>query len=331
MRDLERRYRQLLRAYPASYRRTRSAEIVGTYLDLAGPDRHWPSILDVADVLAGGVRERLRAVGAADLIPGLHLAAVLSYITATALAGFWTAAEVVTTSGKWGSPAFGAFATTGIVIWACWLLAAVVHVLAPAPWARIAIGLALLLTAAVVPVAALFDLPRPYMFVLLPQAALGLLALAIPSHTARRHRLIPLATAPAAALIAVGALSGKSAWFYRFSYGAAILPEAGAVLLLTAMLAAAVLSLRGDARGLWALLVLLTPVGLLALHPLTENIAPVVGAGHADFRVITGTAAAIFILGGMTLAAALAIRARSSATAGLPAFSVHDRCPTCGK
>ncbi|PSK63101.1 hypothetical protein B0E53_04970 [Micromonospora sp. MH33] len=331
MRDLERRYRQLLRAYPADYRQARGAEIVGTYLDLAGPDRRWPSILDVADVLAGGVRERLRAAGAADLIPGLHLAAVLSYITATALAGFWAAAEVVTTAGKWGSPAFGPFATTGIVVWACWLLAAVVHVLAPSAWARIAIGLALLLTAIVVPVAALFNLPRPYLLVLLPQAALGVLALAIPAHTARRNRLIPLAIAPGAALIAVGVLSGKSAWFYRFSYGAAILPEAGAVLLLTAMLAAAVLSLRGDARGLWALLVLLTPVGLLALYPLTENIAPVVGAGYADFRVITGTAAGLLILGGMTLAAALAIRARSSATADTPTNSVHDRCPTCGK
>ncbi len=97
------------------------------------------------------------------------------------------------------------------------------------------------------------------------------------------------------------------------------------------MLAAAVLSLRGDARGLWALLVLLTPVGLLPLDPLTENIAPVVGAGYADFRVSAGTAVAMFILGGMTLAAALAIRARSSATAGIPAISVHGRCPTCGK
>ncbi|MEU5949609.1 hypothetical protein ABZ793_29185 [Micromonospora sp. NPDC047465] len=331
MRDLERRYRRLLRAYPAGYRQARSAEIVGTYLDLAGTDRRWPSILDVADVLAGGGRERLRAAGAADLIPGVRLAAFLSYITATALAGFWAAAEVVTTSGAWGSPAFGPFATTGIVVWASWLLAAVVHILAPARWARGAIGLALFLTVAVVPVAALADLPRPYMFVLLPQATLGLLALAIPSHTAQHHRLIPLAIAPAAALIAVGALSGRSSWFYRFSYGAAILPETGAVLLLTAMLAAAVLSLRGDARGLWALLVLLTPIGLLALYPLTENVAPVVGAGYADYRVITGTTAATFILGGMTLAAALAIRARSSATASIPTISVHDRCPTCGK
>ncbi|MET8548934.1 hypothetical protein [Micromonospora zamorensis] len=152
MRDLERRYRQLLRAYPAGYRQARGGEIVGTYLDLADPDRHWPSMFDVTDVLAGGVRERLRAAGAADLIPGIRLAAVLSLITATALAGFWGAAEVVTTSASWGAPAFGPFATTGVVLWGCWLLAAVVHVIAPARWARVAIGLALFLTAAVVPV-----------------------------------------------------------------------------------------------------------------------------------------------------------------------------------
>ncbi|MFF0103446.1 hypothetical protein ACFYO8_29445 [Micromonospora sp. NPDC005257] len=331
MRDLERRYRQLLRAYPAGYRQGRGGEIVGTYLDLADPDRHWPSMFDVTDVLAGGVRERLRAAGAAELIPGIRLAAVLSLITATALAGFWGAAEVVTTSASWGAPAFGPFATTGVVVWGCWLLAAVVHVIAPARWARVAVGLALFLTAAVVPVAALFELPRPYLFVLVPQVTLGLLALALPSHTARRHRLTPLAVAAAAALIAVGVLSGESAWFYRFSYGAAFLPEAGAVLLLTAMLAAIVLSLRGDARGLWALLVLLTPIGLLGLYPLTENIVPVVGAGYADFRVITGTTAAIFLLGATTLAAALAIRARSGATANTLAVRLHERCPNCGK
>ncbi|MFI0791624.1 hypothetical protein ACH4OY_02820 [Micromonospora rubida] len=333
MRDLERRYRQLLRAYPAGYRQARGAEIVGTYLDLAGPDRRWPSILDAADVLAGGGRERLRAAGAADLIPGVRLAAILSHVTATALAGFWAAAEVVTTSGAWGAPTFGPFATTGVVVWAGWLLAAVVHALAPASWGRMAIGLALLLTVAVMPVAALLELPRPFLFVLLPQATLGLLALATPSEAARPLRLMPLAVAPAAALIAVGVLSGRSTWFYRFNNGGAFLPEAGAVLLLTAMLTAAVLSLRGDARGLWALLVLLTPVGLLALHPLTQIITPLVGADHADFRVTTGTAAAIIVAGGMTLAAALAIsrRSRPGAAPTITAIGLHDRCPTCGR
>ncbi|MER5458648.1 hypothetical protein ABT008_28155 [Micromonospora sp. NPDC002389] len=331
MRDLERRYRRLLRAYPAGYRRARNAEIVGTYLDLAGSARRWPSLLDAADVLAGGARERLRAAGAADAIPGLHLAAILSFITATAVAAFWAAAEVVTVSGLWGSPAFGPFATTGIIVWSGWLLTAVVHAFGPATWARIATGLALALTALVAPVAALFDLPRPYLIVLLPQTALGLLALAVPAHTTRRLRLIPLAVKPAAALLAVGALSGGSGWFYRYSNGAAILPEAGAVLLLTAMLAATVLSLRGDARGVWALLVLLTPIGLLALYPLTENIAPAVGAGHSDFRVMTGTAIGVVLMGAIPPAAALAIRARTTATASIPAASGDSRCPNCGR
>ncbi|MGC5333062.1 hypothetical protein [Micromonospora sp. DT62] len=80
-----------------------------------------------------------------------------------------------------------------------------------------------------------------------------------------------------------------------------------------------------------ALLVLLTPVGLLALGPLTENVAPVVGADHADFRVGAGTAVAVLLAGAAPLAAALAVRARSGATADTPVVPVRDRCPACGR
>ena len=76
------------------------------------------------DVVVGGVRERLRAAGAADLIPGVRLAATLAFTTATALAGIWTAAETIAGRASWGVPTFGPFATTGIIVWAVWLLAA---------------------------------------------------------------------------------------------------------------------------------------------------------------------------------------------------------------
>lgn len=77
MSDPERRYRWLLHTYPAVYHQTRGAEIAGAYLDLAGPDRRWQSPADVADVLAGGARERLQAAGATDNesapdVPGLY-------------------------------------------------------------------------------------------------------------------------------------------------------------------------------------------------------------------------------------------------------------------
>src|SRR5262249_22164662 len=47
---LERRYRRLLLAYPAEYRRERGDEIVGILLDDAAPGRTWPDWSDAADL-----------------------------------------------------------------------------------------------------------------------------------------------------------------------------------------------------------------------------------------------------------------------------------------
>ncbi|SCE95128.1 hypothetical protein GA0074695_2402 [Micromonospora viridifaciens] len=331
MSDLERRYRWLLHAYPAAYRRTRGAEIVGTYLDLAEPDRRWPSPADVADMLAGGIRERLRAAGAADLIPGVRLAAFLAFTTAAALAGIWTIAEQVTEQSRWGVATFGPFATTGIIIWTAWLLTAVIHAIAPARWTAAAIGVALLLTIAVVPVADLARLPRPPLFVLQPQATLGLLALAIPTSSARWQRLAPLAVALAAGLT-TAQLVAQREQPYRWGNWGIFLPYAGLALLLTAMVTAAALALHRDTRGLWALLVLLAPIGLLGLYPLTEITTELINADYANFRVIAGTAATIVALTGATLVTAVATRRRphpnAPATGVMP---VHGTCPTCGR
>ena len=67
--SLERRYRKLLRAYPLGYRAQREEEILGTYLELAGQDRRWPTARDATDVLASSLRERLRANGTLGVIP----------------------------------------------------------------------------------------------------------------------------------------------------------------------------------------------------------------------------------------------------------------------
>ncbi len=56
---LERRYRRLLVAYPAGYRDRRADEIVGTILDAAPPGRRRPSLADAADLVAGGLRQRI--------------------------------------------------------------------------------------------------------------------------------------------------------------------------------------------------------------------------------------------------------------------------------
>ena len=57
---LERRYRRLLRAYPAAYRRRHGDELLTTLLDAAGPDRVRPSRRDVVDLVRGGLRQRFR-------------------------------------------------------------------------------------------------------------------------------------------------------------------------------------------------------------------------------------------------------------------------------
>ncbi|MGC4744776.1 hypothetical protein ACLQ28_03795 [Micromonospora sp. DT201] len=332
MRDLERRYRRLLHAYPVGYRRARGTEIVGTYLDLTGKGRRWPSPADTADVLAGGTRERLRAAGAADLIPGVRLAAVFAFTTATALAGIWTAAEHIAGQASWGVPTFGPFATTGIVVWTAWLLAAIVHCFAPLRWTRMTIGLALLLSAAALPVGALAGLPRPPLFVLVPQAVLGLLALALPRESVRWQQLVPPVVAPLAAFIAANGMA-KRGTPYRYGDWGAFLPQTGVALLLVAMLAAAVLALRHDTRGLWALLTLLTPIGLLGLYPLSEITADLVGASYPNFHVATGTAAAVIIFTAVTLIAAVAARhgARSGGSATVTTQPTTASCPTCGR
>jgi hypothetical protein len=43
-RRLERRYRQLLRAYPVAWRQTREEEILGVLMDGARPGRRRPTI-----------------------------------------------------------------------------------------------------------------------------------------------------------------------------------------------------------------------------------------------------------------------------------------------
>ncbi|WP_433126109.1 hypothetical protein ACQPWW_25810 [Micromonospora sp. CA-240977] len=192
MTELERRYLRLLLAYPADYRRARGAEIVGTYLDLAEPGRRWPSPADAADLLRGGARQRLRAAGIASLLPGVRLAALLSLVTASALAGVWGVAELHPTPAEWGVPHVGPFFSLGVVVWAAWLLAAVATAVAPIRIARLTIALALVLTVALPALAAALDAPRPPLMLLLPQVVLGLLGLALPARPATAIRLAPL-------------------------------------------------------------------------------------------------------------------------------------------
>ncbi|MEO3769180.1 hypothetical protein [Micromonospora sp. B9E7] len=333
MSDLEGRYRLLLRLYPDDYRRVRGEEMLGTYLDLTPPGRRWPSAADAADLVAGAVRERLRAAGAGGLLPGVRLAAVLAFVTATALSGLWAGAEQIVDPADRSVPAVGPFVSVGIVVWSAWLLAGAVDALAPVRWTRLAIIVALLLTVAVVPVADLAGLPRPPLFHLVPQATLGLLALALPASRSRWHRTVPLVAALGAGLTAGPVLSGRGTWNYRFDDGGILLTYAGVALLVTAVLVAAVLSLRGETRGLWATLVLFAPVGLLGLYVLSAMARDLLGSGPSTFAVIAGTAAAVVVGATGSLGAAVATcrRAPTSVTALDPARAVAQPCPTCGR
>ncbi|GIJ45302.1 hypothetical protein Val02_21880 [Virgisporangium aliadipatigenens] len=57
-RALERRYRRLLRAYPAGYRHERGDEIVGTLLDAAAPGQRRPDPRQAARLVMAGLRTR---------------------------------------------------------------------------------------------------------------------------------------------------------------------------------------------------------------------------------------------------------------------------------
>lgn len=55
-----RRYQRLLRWYPRWYRRERGLELLTTLLDDAAPGRRRPRLVDVATLIGGGLRTRLR-------------------------------------------------------------------------------------------------------------------------------------------------------------------------------------------------------------------------------------------------------------------------------
>jgi hypothetical protein len=81
--DLERRYRRLLLAYPFDYRELRAEEMVATLLEDAAPGQRRPTWAEAADLVVGGVRQRLRV----PALPGLWVAAALSALIFAAVAG----------------------------------------------------------------------------------------------------------------------------------------------------------------------------------------------------------------------------------------------------
>ncbi|WP_341717022.1 hypothetical protein QQG74_24195 [Micromonospora sp. FIMYZ51] len=323
MTGLERGYRRLLWAYPADYRRERGDEIVGTYLDLAGPGRRRPSLADATDLVRGGLRQRLRAAGAPDLIPGVRLAGLLALTTAAFLAGFWLLAERHLPPADAGVHVFGPFVSVGIVAWCAWLVAALLAAVAPGRPTRAAIAVALLVTA-VLPAASLIaGVPRPPLLVLAPQVALGVLTLLIADHLPPSARALPIAAAVVGA--GVSYVMGFGSYWGAYRGGSEeFLPATGTVLLVVALLLAVGLGMRRDARGGWAVLALLTPVGLLNAHILAGAVDGLAsGAPRPTYPTLVATGIAVGLIGPALLPVAVALRRRLGSPPAEP-------CPTCG-
>lgn len=349
---LERRYRRLLLAYPAPYRAERGDEIVGTFLVSADSDRRWPSIADVADVLRGGVRQHLRARGAAGLTAGVSVAATFALTAAVALAALWLAWIELLPAPSWqvatqfgpfrslGAAQFGPFRSLGAAVWIAWLVTGLAALAQPARITRWFVLAALVATVAVEPIAAFSGYGRPPLLVLVPQVALGVLALGWPTRPAWTHRLMPAVIAVAAVsvwfqfvprsqgiLLIVGADGASEG--YRWVASEVLTPTA-IVLLLGSLLAACSRALNGDNRGLWSVLLLLLPGGLLIIDPLTRLADDVTGLSGPygneppESLAFAGVTAAVIILAAGALLLAVRLTGRQ-----IPRRA--ERCPTCGR
>jgi len=93
MSALEARYRWLLSAYPAGYRRDRGGEMLDTLMEAAGEGRSWPSARDARALILGGLRVRAwhdqRQGAAASVRAAVLLAMVLTLITRSTVALGW--------------------------------------------------------------------------------------------------------------------------------------------------------------------------------------------------------------------------------------------------
>ncbi|MFV2018941.1 hypothetical protein [Micromonospora sp. LOL_023] len=169
---LERRYRALLRCYPAHYQAHRSAEMLDTYLAMVDGSHRWPSAADVRDVLAGATRAHLRSTGMAAALP---VAATVAIGTATMLATFWLISiEVIGRTRVGPVPMFGPLLTIGAIAWVAWLAVGFATLALPGRVVRVGVLAALAVTVALLPTAALLPYDRPPLMVLVPQLALGL-------------------------------------------------------------------------------------------------------------------------------------------------------------
>lgn len=276
-------YYRLLFAYPASYRRERGRELVDMYRETAGDGR--PRLADAADLIRGGLRERLRRGGLGGLAAAVP---AVSVFTLAALAGLSVYYLVVFELRPPAGDGFGPFATVYLGAYVGWLVTAVIAAVRPGRPARTAAAVTLVLLIVAIGLRFAGPWPSLMLFMGLPLAVLGLFTLALPTVASWPARLAPVAVAAATGIAAAVRLPigspelvlGDSLWspgaetygmccYYRepSSY---VMHLAAIALLIAGVIAALAYARRGSARGAWILLVLATPIAALSTMRLAE-------------------------------------------------------------
>jgi len=308
--ELERRYRRLLVAYPAGYRTRRADEIVATLLDAAGPGRTRPSLGEAADLVAGGLRQRLGLATAADLAAGRALAGPVALALAAGLSGFlWLTVEPL--------PERARYLTLGPVAYAAWVLALAGWAVLPARYARWPIGVALTATALVVPVAVVVGADRPPLWVVLALLAFGALTVtaAPPDGATVRAAVVTGALVTAALAKALLAVQlPVAAWptgYYQPAIALSGLVVAAAVAGLAGAALPAVLRRRPARPWLWAALLLALPGGWLGPRTAVAGLGTRPGFGRLA-EVLLATCVVLAAMAALT-----GVRAEGRPGAGL--------------
>jgi hypothetical protein len=92
---LERRYRGLLRVYPARYRRDRAEEMLDTLLEATPPGRGWPAVREARALLAGGLRVRSGLNQRLAMAAHLRLVALLGFELMLLQLATWDVEQII--------------------------------------------------------------------------------------------------------------------------------------------------------------------------------------------------------------------------------------------
>ena len=320
MTTLERQYRLLLRAYPRRYRARRGEEIIGTLLDAAAPGQRRPSRADVADLLGGGVRERLGLNALPGLANGLRLAGPIALtITAGLAAGSWVT---------------GARHAAGTVIAAAWVAAVLARVALPRTGAAPAVIAWLATVATAVAVDGMVPLRGTKQEWFLAPVVLGAIAVVGTLHRPALLERASLAAGGAglAALSLAGpALAIPQQREFRSVYVDVTLnlPQWALhfwlVPILLGVVGVALATGRRDTRALWAALILLVPTPLLVAPPYLPwtPAVPAVTGGRLASELMVLVLAIV-----LAFAINIAVHARQAET---PSDAAADMLARCGR